>query len=140
MLDLEFRLKSSKQYLLLFALLVLASIAIVLSLTLALWLKLIGIILIAAYGIFILIDVGLRWSPRSIIALRRHPDGMWLLQTPEKHYEGALRGDSTVTQWISVLRFQIPQQYKPKTCIIFRDSLEPDEYRRLLVILRMGKD
>jgi len=136
--DLEFKLKLSNQYLFLMLGFFSAGILIVLCLSLSLWLKGIGILLIIAYGFSVIWKFGLLRSRHSIMALRRHENGHWRLHRLENECTAVLRGDSTITGIMSILRFQVPDYYWPQTCIIFRDSLGPDVYRQLLVVLKMG--
>jgi hypothetical protein len=137
MLDLEFKLKPSKFYLLLQMAILIASGVIVLCLPVAMWLMTILLLVLSIYGAYMLWQFGFLLSPYSVISLRRHQDGSWLLQTNNKTYNAELRGDSTVTGFVSVLRFRLPKQSWPLSCIIFRDSLQADFYRRLLVVLKM---
>lgn len=136
MLNLEFKLKPSKQYLTLLFTVFVISMVIVLTLPLEWWIKLIGLLCLFLYGGRILWQFGLLRSKHSIISIRHHSDGRWLLHTHKKVYEAELRGDSTVTGWVSILRFRILKRFWPKSCVVFRDSLRTDDYRKLLVVLR----
>lgn len=124
----DFKLQYSTQYLTLVGLFVLSSAVILLSLTLSWWLKLCLLLVLCAYGIYIV-----RYP--MLCTLRYAQNKQWLLQTAETTHTATLSGDSTVTQWFAVLRFRVAGSRLPRTCLIFRDSLPQGDYRRLLVVL-----
>ena len=74
-------------------------------------------------------------SGHSIYRLILDQDG-WALHTRLGVLRADLCGESTVTQWVSILRFQIREGAYKRSCVIFRDMLTGDDYRRLLVLLR----
>jgi len=135
--DLEFNFRPSKQYLLIISLILLTSMVIVLALMLGVWIKLLIFILIMGYGGHIFWKYGLLQSRHSITGIRRHSDGRWHLYTQDNTYHADIRGDSTVTSLVSVLRFRVDRKSLPVSCIVFRDSLPPDFYRQLIVLLKM---
>ncbi len=138
MLDLEFKLQRSKQGIAFFLGLLLFSQIIVLSLTIAAWLKVLLMLWQTIYLGRILWSLGLGRGYPQLETIRRLTDGRWQLTMKNQRYDVVLRGDSTVTTLLSVLRFQLPQRYFCQSCLIFRDALTADDYRRLLVALRMG--
>ncbi len=77
-------------------------------------------------------------SDDSIISLRYRSAGEWLIGTKKAAYPAILEADSLVTHQVIVLRFRIATNYFANSCVIFRDALDKDSYRRLLVALRMG--
>lgn len=137
MLDLEFKLKLSKHYLILMLTIFLVSIDIVFMLPIPLWIKVLASLLVAIYGVSVIWQYVLLRSRNSIISIRRQSDGTWLLQTNRNKYTADLCGDSTVTALISILRFREPKNFWRRTAIIFRDSLGVEQYRKLLVALKM---
>lgn len=146
MLDLEFKLKPSKCYFTLSVGILMISIIIILCLSGKTWIKLIALLPICIYGNWIIWRFALLRSSHSIISIRRQSSGQWLLRTNTNTYVAELGGDSTLTRWISVLRFHIvseqfssfmPSYFKPGSCVVLQDSLEKDWYRKLLVVLRM---
>jgi hypothetical protein len=137
MLDHAFHFKPSKHYLTLMSVVLFASLIIVLCLPLAGWIKGLSFLLIAVYGGHILWQFGFLRSKQSIVSIRRDSEGRWLLCTNNNVQVAELSGDSTVTGWVSVLRFYVHKRLSPKSCIVFRDSLPHDQYRKLLVVLRM---
>src|SRR6516162_6059252 len=104
MLDLEFKLKPSRQCVAFLSLLLLATVAIMLWLPMLIWLKIIGLMFIIPYGAHGVWQVGLLRS-QAILSLRRGSDGSWLVYTPSQIYQGELSGESTVSGMVSVLRF-----------------------------------
>jgi hypothetical protein len=49
-------------------------------------------------------------------------------------------GDSTITSFVSILRFKQDKKWLKQSCIIFRDSLSDDNYRRFLVRMKYFKE
>lgn len=113
------------------------SIDIICLLAMPLWAKVIGIVVTAIYGASILWQYVLLRNRNSIIKMKRQEDGQWLIHTNSGKYETQLCGDSTVTAMVSILRFRSPKSFWRKTAIVFRDSLTKEQYRELLVTLRM---
>jgi hypothetical protein len=142
MLNLEFNLKPSRQTLSFLTVLILASSAIMLTLSLPIWLRFAGILCIMSYGSHLFWQYGLLRSQNSIISLKRVDDS-WHIVTQKKAYKGELLGESTISGVTSLLRFRLddtPQFMfnRPRTCLIFPDSLARGQYRQLLVTVRMG--
>jgi hypothetical protein len=79
-------------------------------------------------------------GPTSIIGLRQLDASRWLLQMREGEIEGTLLGDSTITRWVSILRFRITNSYRPLSCIIFSDALTKYSYRKLFVQIKTNHD
>lgn len=48
-----------------------------------------------------------------------------------------ITNDSTITRFLMVLRFKFPGERFARSCMIFPDSLTSQDYRRLLVMIRM---
>jgi hypothetical protein len=137
MQETEWRVKPSYYYLVALIVLVAASLGIAASLSLTLLYKMALLALVSTYGSIIIWHFGLLRAPDSIIRLTCTANGEWRIQTNRCSYEAILRGDSTVTTIVSVLRFNANKKRLPITCVIFPDSLLPDYYRRLLVAARM---
>lgn len=137
MLNREFNLKPSIQYTALLSAILFLSILIIISLTLETWIKYCAIIFVGVYGAYLFWRFALLRSRNAILSIKLLNDGSWQLYTRDKIYTAKLSGDSTATNLISVLRFRTDKHYWPKSCLIFRDSLEYEQYRRLLVALRM---
>ena len=136
MQDLELIIKPSFYYLAALIIFIAMSLYIAASLPISIWVKLNVLLLVAVYGGILIWHFGLLKAKDSIIRIRRLSDGKWQVQSNQKIYEAILKGDSTVTTAISVLRFQANNKRWPITCVIFPDSLPQDVYRRMLVALR----
>jgi len=138
MLDHEFNLKPSWYALSLITLILAITVAILYGLPINAWIKLGGWLFVLIYGGYLFKRFGLLQDGRAITRIKREQDGKWLLQTKKNViYTAELQGDSTVTTWLSVLRFRVPKRFWPISCIVFRDSLTRDHYRKLLVLVRM---
>ena len=135
--DLEFKLKPSRQYLILLISFLILSLWVAVMLPVSLWIRFAVAGLAAGYGAILLWQAGLLRAKTSIVSMRRLENGNWFLSTRSLQYEAEIRGDSTVTNQVSVLRFQPLQRWRPVSCVIFRDALPPEDYRRLVVVLRM---
>lgn len=136
MLDRVFNLKPSKVYIILLTSFVLGSLVVILAQPLGVSLKLLLFIGAMVYGAQLVWRNGFLRGKSAIIAINALPDNKWVLTTRANRYETTLRADSTVTHLVSILRFQCPGRYFPLSCTVFRDSLEPDEYRQLTVSMR----
>lgn len=132
----DFSFQPSKIYASLLITTFFLSIVIVLNLTVTVCLKLIIMIAVSIYLAHIFIRYILLKSQYSIIRLQLLSNDHWNIHTPTKCFVAQLRGDSTVTNSISILRFRINDNGKTISCVIFRDSLINREYRELLVCLR----
>ncbi|HEX4044738.1 MAG TPA: protein YgfX [Gammaproteobacteria bacterium] len=144
----EFILKPSRQYCIFFALLVGLSLIIFISLPLAWLTKGMGLFIQGSYSSYLFWRYVSLKSSRSIIGIKKQSDTHWLLIMPNGSYSAKLRGDSTITRWVSILRFNLMNNndkannkeekyiFWPVTCVIFRDSLATDYYRKCVVLLR----
>lgn len=96
------------------------------------------VILVIVYGGFIMRQFVLLINNRSIKAIHYQNDRQWLVHTNAGDYFAKVLGSSTVTNLVSVLRFKVMGKQKVYSCVIFFDSLSTEDYRRLVVQLRMG--
>lgn len=101
------------------------------TLPISIFLILVGVVSIIFYGQYLFT------LARQKVRLVYTSEGKWLFEDKNITLEGTLRGDSTVTPYVSVLRWQINGQKSVKNLIIFRDSLSKNDYRQLMVIIRM---
>ena len=137
MLDLEFKLKPSRFYLLLFLSVSLVSLLIIATLALNLAIKCCLLLAVIMYVGSILWKAGLLRSRDAIVSIRYRNNREWVLQTPSQTYQAHLLGDSTVTRLVSVLRFRVQGMRRTQSCVIFQDSLKDLPYRKLFVLLKM---
>ena len=136
MLDLEFKL--SKQFLFLLLIVLLMSMLMVQCVSVTSVIKGSMLFIIIAYGSYLIWQFVLLRGRDSCIGIHYLDGNEWLIRTNRGQYQATLCGDSTVTIWVSILRFKIPNQFWKKSCIVFCDSLSQDAYRKLLVRLKMG--
>lgn len=132
----EFSLKPSYSYLILLGLFVIGSLAVTLTIPADWRIRLFLFLAVAVYGGQIIWCYGLLKGKNAIQTIAPMSDDQWLLTTKTGRYEAILKGDSTVTHLISILRFVVAGQRFPLSCTIFKDSLPPDDYRRLVVAIR----
>jgi hypothetical protein len=112
------------------------SLLIIFNLNISRIVEILLLITTLGYGSFILWRDILLQGSSNIQALQFNQDG-WVLRHANEKSPAKLCGDSTVTRWVCVLRFKLPEKKRKVSCVIFRDALEPTEYRRLLVTARM---
>ncbi len=136
MQKIDIRLKPSRQFISLIALVWVGSAGCMMSLSIPWFLKILFIISGLVYGSRILWVSGLMMSSSSIIGLQLLADGSCSLQYPMHTMAAEVKGDSTVTTALCVLRFSVQGKRWKTSCIIFKDSLEREIYRELLVWLR----
>jgi hypothetical protein len=124
----EFELLPSKIAIALISSIILINIIIILTLPVFALVKLLLMCLVAAYSVYV-------WKQLQQTSGIR--GDKWLIRQRDKVDEGVLRGDSTVTPFVSVLRFSMPGKFLATSCVVFMDSLSKDAYRQLRVIVRM---
>lgn len=134
MQSIDIQLNVSKQYLTAFAALIFLTLILIFDWPLSIYWKLALACLTLYYSVPLFWRYGLLQSKHSIIRLRSLPDdGEWGLATPMAEMRGKLVKESTVTRFICILCFKIEGQYRLKTCVILKDSIGKEWYRRLLV-------
>ena len=111
---------------------------IIVMLPFVIWLKMLLLAMLLGYGVFLMLKFALLRTAFSVTALKKMDEKRWQAMTRAGALDAKLRGDSTVTTLISVLRFDVSGQKHPLVSIVFRDSLPADDYRRLVGIIRMG--
>lgn len=132
----EFAFKPSKQYLGLYGAMFLASLMIIFILDLPLGIRLLLLIAVSCYMGYQCWRFILLRSQHSILRIQWLGEGQWQIATRDHCYRASLCGHSTVTPFLSVLRFRIAKQWRPVSCVIFRDSLGAENYRRLFIEIK----
>src|SRR5438105_4549010 len=99
--DLDFHLKPSKRYIVFLSLMLIAAAAVLMALKIGMLIKWTLIMVLVIYGYWLMRQFGLLHGQQSIIGLRRQSDGAWLIKTNQFERKATLRGDSTVTQFVS---------------------------------------
>lgn len=132
----DFKCKISKSFFIITAILLCSSLFIVLTQPLGWAARFALIAILAVYGGYIVWRHVLLQGRMAVNRLIYQGHGRWQISTPHQSYTAELRGDSTVTAWVSILRFNIPERRFPVSVTVFRDSFVKDEYRRLIVLLK----
>ena len=135
MQKIDIQIKPSTQGVILFICSFFGGFVIIYSLPGLGWMKIILAIVTLIYGISILKRDILLKHPYSIVRLSKQKDDSWYLYNSKGYTEAILSGDSTVTTVCSVLRFKVPNHFFKYSCLIFRDSINTEAYRRLLLQL-----
>lgn len=138
MQELIINLNVSKQFVTLILITILSSLAIVVYLSLPIWIKLLLAISILTYGSQIVWKHGLLKHPKSITQIIID-QSEYFLADHHQVYLVTISGDSTITTTLCVLRFLLPNQRLKSSCIIFKDMMQADDYRRLLVLLKNNR-
>lgn len=107
-----------------------AAILVVLFIALHFTLKIFLIVATLIYSAHIFKIYNLQ-SKKAITKLSRYNNQWYVNQHPMQFL-----GDSTVTQYISVLRFKCLVTKQVFTGVIFRDSLQNIPYRQIVMLLR----
>jgi hypothetical protein len=123
------QLHLSKQFILLHLAMLFGSLAIVWYLP---WTGIIKTaVMFACFGYsFFILHQHRRW--RAI----RHDESGWWLQHADEEFNIEIAGESTVTTYVTVLRFIIPGKRLKQSFVIFRDAMRGDSYRQFVVRLR----
>lgn len=134
----EFKLKLSRQLMALYASVMLVNVVILLVVSLPFWTTLLSIIIVCVYGFKIYKQHIALTSETAINCMAMTANNNWLLHTQQGLLEARLCGESTMTKFVSVLRFIIPKQQRAVSCIVFRDSLAPGLYRELIFVVKQA--
>lgn len=68
-----------------------------------------------------------------------HADGGFLLETGAETQEGTLGTAAWISRWLCVVRFKGLETGVGRPCLVCASENRPDDYRRLLVRLRLGQ-
>lgn len=134
----EFKLHPSIIYCVFLGLMLAGSGIILALLPFAFWLKALLFAVLCVYGVALFMRFALLRTQQAVIALKKLDGKSWQVVTRARVFDSILRGDSTITTLVSVLRFDVSGLKRPLVCIVFRDSLPADDYRQLVGVIRMG--
>jgi hypothetical protein len=131
----EFNLRPSRQQFFLLVMMVLVSeiILFTAALPISILFKILASFGVGMYGYYL-------WRRQNLvrtICVKELGKNIWQLETKKGSKIGQLQGDSTVTNMICILRFQVEGKFLPVTSVIFKDALLPNEYRQLLMTISM---
>ena len=137
MLTTDIKIQPSKFFSGLTLAVIMTTMIIISTLPLSLAVKLVLVLLTFGYGFRIFHHDCLMKSKSSIHNLYLNNDGWWLA-TNTAVAPARICGDSTLSAFVSVLRFKIEGCKRKHSLVLFRDAVSTDAYRRLLVTLRTG--
>jgi len=95
----------------------------------------VGLRLILSVCVLFSLWAALRRSRGGITGLRLQPDGSWILHEGDAEVEASLLGRSLSTPWFVLLHFRT--ETRRPALLVCRDSLDPDAFRRLRVVLQV---
>ncbi len=131
----DINLQVSAYFKLLISIVVFGSLVIIFTLPANILLRLFLVISVSIYAVCVFYSNCLLKSNSAVKRLLFNEDG-WHISCRNKQLHVELRGESTVTSWVSILRFQELNKRQKYTSVIFRDAMNQEEYRRLIVLLR----
>lgn len=134
----DINLRQSFQFKLLLSLAALGSLIIVFSLPTHWLIKLFLANAVIFYYLYIFYTSCLLKGKHAIGQISFNEDG-WHIFCHDEMLVVDLCGESTVTNWVSVLRFKLPHKRQKYTSVIFKDAINADDYRRLIVLLRTAR-
>ena len=135
----EIKIQPSRQFISLILVIVIGSISIICALGVGLLIKSFLLSMTIYYWHTIFYRYGILQHPQAWIKLNLNADGSCLVHQQRQQYEAQLSGNSIITNFVCILRFTLSEQQKKHSCLIFRDAIQPDLYRRLLIQLRCMK-
>lgn len=130
MQNIDIRLKPSWIFIALILCIFFTSIGLVVSLSISSKIKLLLLILIVVYLLWVI------KSARTVQKLRYLQTGDWLIITKKDQFIGRIASDSTVTRWVVILRFEVPNRWFKYSVVVFHDALDDVLYRQLVLQLR----
>lgn len=131
----EINLRWSRQHASLLIIVLSLALGVVIFLSIALIAKLMLLSFILYYGWRLMREV-LLLDGYSLLKLRYEHGDRWCLTTADHEEKvGVLCGDSIVTQKVLLLRFNINRRVI--SYVIFKDAVNKEYYRQLLVLLRL---
>lgn len=136
MFDHEFKLRPSLLYALFLLIFIIASLIITLLLPVPGWVRWPLLLLCFLYGMHLISHHALLTAPDSVLGFKKLDESRWQIITRRAVYEGKLLGDSLVSQVVSVLRFSVQGRRAPLSCVIWRNSLPSDDYRKMIVMVK----
>jgi len=76
----------------------------------------------------------------ALVAFSHQVKRGWQIKLRAEVYSAQLLGNSTVTRFVSILRFGVPNKRLAITAIVFNDALKAGEYERLMLIAKFSND
>ena len=133
----EFKIIPSKWHVGLLSAALLGGLIIIGCIHITLWIRLPLFMIVWFYGARLLLTVGFLLTSQAILCIQRNAQGEWQLINRLGAETVKLCGSSTITNFVSVLRFRVIDKQRIKSCVVFMDSLAQDEYRKLRQLIAM---
>ncbi len=134
----DIRLNPSRFFILALTTTMLCCVVIALTLPLHIFFNILLAAAVLIYGGFLLRNWGLLLGKEMLTSVSYGDEG-WTLADRENSWHGELCGESTLTPFLGILRFKLAGVRKKRVCLIFKDTLDADLFRRLLVTARTAK-
>ena len=104
------------------------------------WLRGAAVITLGIYGIALERTWALRSARRAIVGFTLRPDlTVTLVDRTGRNVEGVVLGDSFVAATLTTLVVRVPPVRRTRTVAILPDMLPAEDFRRLRVLLRLGR-
>jgi hypothetical protein len=134
----EFKLRPSLLYAFVLLLFIIGSLIITLLLPVSGWLRWPLLLILFLYGMHLMQQHALLTSPDSVLGFKKLDESRWQIITRRAVYEGKLLGDSVVSGIVSVLRFSVQGRRTPLSCVVWRNSLPSEDYRKMMTLVKHG--
>lgn len=96
-------------------------------------------LVLVAYGVQLFNQI-VRLRGANVIQQLTHLSGkQWLVSMGSTQLQAEVLGDSTVTKWVSILRFRCAGRRLPTACVVFSDSLAEGEYHELRLAVLLAR-
>jgi hypothetical protein len=138
MAKLEFKFYPSRFYCFFLGATLLASVLIAATLPIHNGIKSLLLAALTLYGVYLFRRFALLKAASSITSIKQLDNNQWQLFTRSGVFTATLRGDSMVTPYIAILRFDLIEKKQLLVSFLFKDSFRDDDYRRLVGMVRMG--
>lgn len=103
------------------------------------WGRAIAILVLALYGLWLWRRIAMH-TARAIVGLTLQIDRTALLRTSDgTTQESQILERSFVAPQLAILQYRKPGDWFARSLLILPDMLERDEYRKLCIMLRMGR-
>lgn len=132
--EIDIKLQISKTFLFFTLVLIVSSFAITCWVPLPGYSKALLCSSVLIYGSFIFWRIVLRQAKDQIHRISYNGKA-WIFQNQRSVFSAQLLGETTLTQFFSILHCIQPNKQKI-TCVVFRDMMSDSEYRKFLIALK----
>lgn len=78
-------------------------------------------------------------SRQSVVSFRLEPDGIVLILVSGNEQAGQLATSTFITPYLTILNVRVKPRRGVRSVVIFPDSIDAEDFRRLRVLLRWNK-